>query len=162
MSAEARIAELGLELPTPPSPGGTYMPVVQVGEDGSAPAFTLTDTSGRSVSLSEFRGQKVVLNFWEEWCGPCKAEIPGLNSFARKHPDVVVLGLASDSGGIEELVVEKERLKIQFRVVKSDASVRRSYGVKKVPTTFLIDEQGKVAHSQVGVVTPIKLGAWLR
>ena len=137
-------------------------PEVKVGASGEAPDFTLTDTHGTAVSLSEFRGKKVLLNFWESWCGPCKAEIPGINRVARKNPGVVVLGLASDSGDLAALRIAKEDLGIQFRVVHSNASVRADYGVKKVPTTFLIDEQGRVAKSHVGVVTPVTLGAWLR
>lgn len=137
-------------------------PEVEVGSDGSAPDFALTDTDGRPVSLSEFRGRKVVLNFWESWCGPCKAELPGLNRFARKHPDVEVLGLASESGDLAALERSKSELGIEFRVVRSTSAVRRKYGVRKVPTTFLIDEEGRVAKSHVGVVTPVTLGAWVR
>jgi peroxiredoxin len=137
-------------------------PEVMVSSTGEAPDFRLTDTEGQLVSLSQFRGQQVLLNFWESWCGPCKAEIPGINRVARKNPDLVVLGLASDSGDLDALRVAKEDLNIQFRVLESNGTVRTHYGVRKVPTTFLIDEQGRVARSHVGVVTPLTLGAWLR
>jgi len=137
-------------------------PAVQVGGDGEVPDFRLTDTEGQSVSLSQFRGQRVLLNFWESWCGPCKVEIPSINRAAQKNPDLVVLGLASDSGNLSALRSAKENLGIEFRVLKSTAAVRKLYGVQKVPTTFLIDEDGKVAKAHVGVVTPVTLGAWLR
>ena len=135
-------------------------PPVQLGDDGGAPEFSLTDSEGKSVRLSDFRGQKVLLNFWEEWCGPCRKEMPALNAFARNHPDVVVLGLASDPG--TDLPAAKRKLKIQFRVVRSTSSVNRSYGVNKVPTTFLIDEEGKVLHSHLGKISTFKLNSWLR
>jgi thiol-disulfide isomerase/thioredoxin len=137
-------------------------PDVKLGANGEAPGFTLTDTEGVSVSLSQFRGKRVLLNFWESWCGPCKAEIPSINRAARKNPDLVVLGLASDSGDMTALRAAKTELGIEFRVLASNANMRRLYGVRKVPTTFLLDEQGRVVNSHVGIVTPVTLGAWLR
>lgn len=137
-------------------------PDVQVGGEGEAPDFSLRDTDGHTVSLSQFRGQRVLLNFWESWCGPCKVEIPSINRAVRKNPQLVVLGLASDSGDLAALRSAKEDLGIEFQVLKSTGAVRALYGVRKVPTTFLIDEDGKVANAHVGVVTPVTLGAWLR
>ncbi|MEE2828785.1 MAG: TlpA disulfide reductase family protein [Myxococcota bacterium] len=137
-------------------------PEVQLGERGEVPEFSLQDTEGQWVSLAEFRGQKVLLNFWESWCGPCKAELPGINRFARKHPEVIVLGIASQSGDFLELAAAKEDLGIEFRVLRGTEEIRRAYGVRKVPTTFLVGQDGQLEESHVGVITPVTLGAWLR
>ena len=137
-------------------------PDVQLSEAGEVPDFSLEDTEGQWVSLSDFRGQRVLLSFWESWCGPCKAELPGINRFARKHPDVVVLGIASQSGDSVKLAAAREELGIEFRVLRGTDATRQDYGVRKVPTTFLVDRDGKLAKSHVGVITPVTLAAWLR
>jgi thiol-disulfide isomerase/thioredoxin len=136
-------------------------PKVQLEEDGSAPTFALPDTEGRTVSLEELRGKQVIVNFWGTWCGPCKAELPGLSRFARNHPDVVVLGLALDSGDVPELAEAKRDLGIDFTVLRGSGQVKRKYGVSVVPTTFYIDPEGRLAKSHVGVITPIQLAAWV-
>ncbi len=136
-------------------------PEVQLGENGEAPGFTLPDTEGVSVSLEEFRGQHVIVNFWGTWCGPCKAELPVLNRFARKHPDVVLLGLALDSGDVPELAQAKEDLGIRFRVLRGTGQVKRRYGVSVVPTTFHVDPDGILQQSHVGVISPPRLASWV-
>ena len=137
-------------------------PAVRSGADGLAPDFEATDTDGVQYRLSDLRGKKVLLNFWETWCGPCKVEIPSINRTARKHPDVLILGLASQSGNMAQLRSAKSELEIEYPVLKITNGVRGDYGVQKVPTTFLIDEQGRVTESHVGIITPITLGRWLR
>ncbi|MCP4867721.1 MAG: TlpA family protein disulfide reductase [Proteobacteria bacterium] len=136
-------------------------PEVELDGEGLAPDFTLMDTSGAPVSLSNFRGQEVVVNFWGTWCGPCKAELPGLNRFARKNPNVVVLGLAVDSGDPPELLAAKGTLDIPFEVLDCTGKVKRQWGVTKVPTTFLVDGEGVLRKSHVGVITPVQLAAWV-
>ena len=74
----------------------------------------------------------------------------------------MVLGVASQSGDLETLRQAKSELEIEYAVLKVSDSVRADYGVKKVPTTFLIDEEGRVVRSHVGIITPITLSAWLR
>jgi len=136
-------------------------PEVELDGDGLAPNFTLVDSEGATVSLADFRGKQVVVNFWGTWCGPCKAELPGLNRFARKHPEVVVLGLAVDSGDTAALAAAKVSLKIPFDVLNCTGKVKRQYGVSKVPTTFLVDAEGVLRKSHVGVITPIQLASWV-
>jgi peroxiredoxin len=137
-------------------------PPVQVGDGGQAPAFSLVNTDGESVSLSDYAGKDVIINFWGTWCGPCKAELPGLNRFASRNPEVVVLGIAVDSGGPKVLKRAKEQLKIPFEVLQSKDPVQRAYGVSTLPTTFHVDEQGVLTKSHVGIITPIQLAAWVR
>ncbi len=65
-----------------------------------APSFTLVNTAGRKVSLSDFKGKAVIVNFWATWCGPCKLEMPWFEEFSRKYAPqgLVVLGLNQDDG----------------------------------------------------------------
>jgi peroxiredoxin len=137
-------------------------PDVKTDPGGEAPGFTLLNTDGVPVSLADFRGQDVIVNFWGTWCGPCKAELPGLNRFAKKNPEVVVLGLALDSGDPKTLKRAKKKLGIQFEVLDSTSKVKQAYGISSVPTTFHVDAAGILQASHVGIITPLRLKAWTR
>ncbi|MBN94067.1 MAG: hypothetical protein CL928_08340 [Deltaproteobacteria bacterium] len=134
-------------------------PAVAVG--GEAPEFGLPATEGEPVVLSELRGQKVLINFWGTWCPPCRKELPALTRFASEHPEVAVLGLAVDSGNLDALREAKEQYGIGFSVLRSEDAVEQAYGVSRLPTTFLVDEQGRVEKYKVGQVTRRELKGWL-
>lgn len=137
-------------------------PEVQTGERGEAPAFTLMSTTGQRVALADFAGQPVILNFWATWCGPCKAELPQLNKFAKQHPEVAMLGVALDSGTLPVLKRAQADLGIEFDVLRGNKGVQSQYGVRTIPTTFLVDASGVIQESHVGVVTAGQLARWVR
>lgn len=137
-------------------------PEVETGEGGTAPVFTLMSTTGQRVALEDFRGQPVLLNFWATWCGPCKTELPELNTFAAEHPEVAVLGVALDSGTLPVLKAAQATLGIDYEVLRGNAGVQSRYGVKTIPTTFLLDASGVIQESKVGTVTARQLARWVR
>ena len=137
-------------------------PDVQTGEGGEAPTFTLMSTTGQRVALEDFRGTPVILNFWATWCGPCKAELPQLNTFAAEHPDVALLGVALDSGTLPVLKRAQAELGIEYDVLRGNAGVQSQYGVRTIPTTFLVDAAGVIQESHVGVVSAGQLARWVR
>jgi len=141
---------------------GLRAPEVTTDEAGNAPGFTLMNTEGERVALEDFKGKPVILNFWATWCGPCKVEIPFINEFARENPDVVVLGVAVDSGTLPVLRQARTDLGIEYPVIRGNSGVQRKYGVRSVPTTFLVNADGAIEQSHVGVVTARKLARWLR
>ena len=102
----------------------------------------------------------VLVDFWAEWCGPCKAEIPALNRFAKKNPDVPVIGIAVDSGNLDAVTAHAERLGIRYPVVRGTSAVQRAYGVSVLPTSFLIGADGTIEKSHVGLITRPQLAAW--
>ncbi len=117
-----------------------------------APDFTLQDLDGSSVTLSDYRGQTVVLNFWANWCGPCRTEIPAFSEFADENPDVVVLGVATD-GDAKSLRRAAEELKISYPVlIDSQGVSSRLYKVNTIPTTVVIDPEGRVGTIHVGIM----------
>ena len=117
-----------------------------------APDFTLQDLDGSSVTLSDYRGQTVVLNFWATWCGPCRTEIPAFSEFADENPDVVVLGVATD-GDAKSLRRAAEELKISYPVlIDSQGVSSRLYKVNTIPTTVVIDPEGRVGTIHVGIM----------
>ncbi len=116
-----------------------------------APGFTLPDLSGQQVSLADFSGQTVVLNFWATWCGPCRMEIPTFSSFAEDNPGIPVLGIAVD-GTAPELRQASETLGITYPVLISDQTTKASYGVETLPTTVVIGEDGAVRSAHAGLM----------
>ena len=121
-----------------------------------APEFTLKDSMGAPVKLSDYRGKVVLLNFWATWCGPCKIEIPWFVEFEQKHKDegFAVLGVSLDEEGWEIVKPYLNEAKVNYRVLLGTDSVAQLYGgVDALPTSFLIDREGRIASVHVGLVS---------
>jgi peroxiredoxin len=136
-------------------------PSVQVRADGVAPDFDLTTTEGRRMTLAELRGRPVVLNFWAVWCPPCRVELPSFAELSRTHPEVAVLGLAVDSGSAPELEAARRRLDIPYPVLLADQEVIDAYGASALPTTVVLDRDGRIVASWTGIVFAWQLSAAL-
>jgi peroxiredoxin len=124
--------------------------LVVVGD--TAPAFTVTTDSGRSVSVGNFGGRLLVLNFWATWCPPCIQEIPSLNQFQKRFQDsgVVVLGVSIDK---DEKAYRNFLGKARVGFLTSrdpEAKINGEYGTAKVPETYIIDTKGKVVQKLIG------------
>jgi len=123
-----------------------------------APAFALSAIGGdRTVSLSDFRGKVLILDFWATWCPPCKREIPHFNDLYEKYRSegLEILGVSVDQGGAEVVTRYMESsapsLTPQYPVVIADRQVQASYGpIASIPTTFVIDRKGNVQQKIVG------------
>ncbi len=125
-------------------------------ERRTAPDFALKDADGKTVRLSDYRGKVVVLDFWATWCGPCKIEIPWFVEFQRQHKDqgFEVIGVSMDDDGWEAVKPFAQKLGINYRVVLGNDDAAQAYGgIDALPTTFLIDREGKIAATHVGVAS---------
>ncbi len=121
-----------------------------------APDFELKDPDGRIVRLSDYRGKVVLLNFWATWCAPCRIEIPWFIEFERTLKDrgFAVIGVSMDEGGWEVVKPYLRQVGVNYRVVLGDERVATLYGgVESLPTSFLIDREGKIAAVHVGLVS---------
>ena len=124
-------------------------------ERRAAPDFSLKDTDGRTVRLSEYKGKVVLLNFWATWCSPCRAEIPWFIDFEQQHKNrgFAVLGVAMDEDGWQVVKPFIAELRVNYRTLMGDDSVAQLYGgVENLPTSFMIDRDGKIAAVHVGLV----------
>lgn len=124
-------------------------------ERKAAPNFTLKDANGKDVSLAEYKGKVVLLNFWATWCGPCKIEIPWFIEFEQKYKDrgFAVLGVSMDEEGWEVVKPYINDHHVNYRMVVGNDEVGNLYGgVESLPTTFLIDRSGRIASTHVGLV----------
>ena len=124
-----------------------------------APDFTLVDVHGQQVSLSDFEGQTVVVNFWATWCGPCRVEAPSLEAFANRNPEVPVLGLVAD-GPPAKVRKSMAQLGISYPVIMADSATINAYNVSAYPTTVVVNPDGSVRGSHRGIVMRPHL-AWL-
>jgi cytochrome c biogenesis protein CcmG/thiol:disulfide interchange protein DsbE len=122
----------------------------------TAPNFTLKDIDGRPVKLSDFRGKIVLLNFWATWCGPCKVEIPWFIEFEQKYKDrgLVVIGVSMDEEGWSVVKPYVADRRINYRIVVGTEKVGQAYGgVESLPTSFIIDKEGRIVSTHVGLVS---------
>ncbi|MCB2203626.1 TlpA family protein disulfide reductase [bacterium] len=125
----------------------------QVGKQ--APEFSLKDKDGKVYSLESLKGKVVVLNFWATWCPPCKAEIPDLKRVYDKYGEkgVEILGVSLDNKGWSVLKPFVEKWDINYPIVLGGIDIARDYGnVRSIPTTFIINREGKVIDRHVGSI----------
>lgn len=130
----------------------------QVREGDMAPNFELKNLDGKNVQLADFRGKGVVLNFWGSWCDPCKAEMPYLNKALKegKIKGVTVLGVdVQESAVTVSTFLEKNDLDIPV-VLDQKGVVTNAYNIGPIPTTFLIDKNGRIVKKIVGGMTSVK------
>jgi len=110
----------------------------------AAPAFTITTDNGGSVSVPDFGGKLLVLNFWASWCPPCVQETPSLSQFTREFSNqgVVVLGVSVDRD--EKAYRDFLRRYTPAFLTARDFKIHEDYGTLMYPETYIINVQGKV------------------
>ncbi len=122
-----------------------------------APDFKLTTLKGEQVRLSDYRGKKVIINFWATWCPPCRAEMPDMQSFYEKSgEEVEVLAVnATMSEKKEENVAEFVKdFGLTFPILMdTENEVNRKYSIVSIPTSYFVDTNGKVYTKFTGAMS---------
>lgn len=124
------------------------------GAGNIAPGFTLSDINGNKVRLSDLKGRVVMVEFWATWCPPCRESAPVLNGLYKKYRDrgFTLLAVSIDKGQDVNADVSSfvKELSISYPVLIDTDDVYLSYKVINVPSSFMLDKNGRIAHSHVG------------
>lgn len=127
---------------------------VGIDQGDLAPDFELNTLDGETVKLSDFRGQKVMLNFWASWCGPCRAEMPDMQKFHENNEGVILavnlLETETSSTNVDNFI---EEFGITFPVLSDEETVVANiYKAHALPTSYLIDTEGKIHNIAIGAL----------
>ncbi len=133
---------------------------VQAGEmvmarDPKPPAqVSFTDQDGRKLSLDDFKGKVVVLDYWATWCPPCRAEIPHFIEIQNEYKDkgVTVVGMSVDSTGPADVAKFVKDNGMNYPIVMADEKTATAYGADQgIPFTLVIDKNGNVVARHLGI-----------
>ncbi len=115
-------------------------------EPRPAPAATLTDDSGKMVTLASFRGRPVLVNFWATWCAPCIEEMPSLLRLQQKLGSLAILAVSEDRRGAELVDPFVQQHGVGKLAIYLDAKneVGHAFGIEGLPTSVLIDRDGAI------------------
>ncbi|MEE9607224.1 MAG: TlpA disulfide reductase family protein [Myxococcota bacterium] len=120
-----------------------------------APDFTIPDLDGNPVSLSQFRGKTVVVDFWATWCPPCIFQVPELNAFWEAHKDrgdVAVLGVAVDVEGVEVVAPWVAEQSVRYTILLGSERLANEFGVLGFPTLAVVAPDGTIDSLHVGLI----------
>lgn len=119
-----------------------------------APGFTLKDLSGKTVSLSDFKGKVVLLDFWATFCGPCLKAMPKLQKLNDRYASqgFAVVGVATDEEGAKIVAPSVAKTRVTYPILLTSPSTWKDYGVTTLPAMFLIDRNGQLVRRFGGEV----------
>ena len=122
-----------------------------------APDFKLAGIDGKPVTLADSRGKVILLNFWATWCGPCRAEIPDLIELQNKYKDhLQILGLVVDDDDPDTIKKFVGKFHINYPVALATDDLRLEYGgIPALPTSFVLDAEGRVVQKHEGLRDPV-------
>ncbi len=131
----------------------------------AADEFTLQDIQGKTHRLADYRGKWVLVNFWATWCPPCLNEIPELISLNNAHhdKDLLVIGIAIDSGSSKKIADFAQAHGISYPVVIGDRKVNAQFDALEVlPVSYLYNPKGEQVSYQAGEVTRASVEAFIK
>ena len=117
-------------------------------------AFTAPDLDGRPIDTASLRGKVVIVNFWATWCPPCREEIPDLVALQAKYKDKLqIIGVSQDSGSVDEVKRFALEHRMNYPTVMSTPEIEKLFpGVYALPTSFVLDRDGKIAQKHIGLL----------
>ena len=121
--------------------------------EGTFKDFTLKDIDGNEVSLSNFKGKVIILNFFATWCPPCRHEVPDFVEIYNEYKDdgLVIVGIAQDREGVSTVKPFAQKNNITYPVLVEDGSANKIYGpIRAIPTTLILDKEGNIVNKFIG------------
>ncbi|MBT2570435.1 TlpA disulfide reductase family protein [Planococcus sp. ISL-110] len=121
-----------------------------------APDFQLTTLEGEIVKLSDYKGQKVLLNFWATWCPPCRAEMPHMQTYFEEQAEdenvvILAVNLTTEDKGLEKIEDFVEEFGLEFAIpMDEEGDVGSTYQTVSIPTSYMIDTKGRIQNKVVG------------
>jgi cytochrome c biogenesis protein CcmG, thiol:disulfide interchange protein DsbE len=116
------------------------------------PELVMARLDGGTWRMGEHRGEVVLVNYWATWCAPCWEETPGLIRLSQEVKGLAVVGVALDADGAAKVRKFVEEFHVPYPVVMPERMSQMEFGLEGVPTTILVDKQGRVAKTYVGAV----------
>jgi cytochrome c biogenesis protein CcmG/thiol:disulfide interchange protein DsbE len=138
----------------------------------SAPKFTLEDLDGKKISLADYKGKALAINFWATWCAPCKIETPWLIELRKQYAaqGFEVLGISADdldrddpaklADDKKEIADFVEKMQMPYPVLIDADSISKPYGgLDELPATFYVDRKGTIVAAQLGLISKAEIEA---
>jgi peroxiredoxin len=148
----------------PPTPLPVTLPPPKAVANSPVIDFTLTSLDGKRVSLSDYAGRIVFLNFWATWCTPCQKELPAFQAFQAQQsadgPAILAVDVAESADQVNAFLTEFDIHGLNV-LLDGDSKVSDSYGIFNLPVTFVIDEKGVVRYPKYGAMTVDDLNAYV-
>ncbi|KOY16198.1 peroxiredoxin family protein [Paenibacillus xylanivorans] len=128
---------------------------IGINQGNIAPDFELNSLDGKSFKLSDFRGQKVIVNMWATWCPPCRAEMPDMQKFYDKYKDentsVIAINMTTSEKSVDRIPEFLDEFGITFPVLLDKQNkIGEIYQVYALPTSYIIDSQGIIQQKVTG------------
>lgn len=122
----------------------------------TAPDFELTTIDGETARLSDYKGKKVILNFWATWCPPCRAEMPDMQNYYEEQAldenvEILAVNLTTEDRGLDKITAFIEEFSLTFPVpMDTEGKIGELYQAATIPTSYMIDTDGRVQNKIVG------------
>ncbi|MFD1031219.1 peroxiredoxin family protein [Metaplanococcus flavidus] len=122
----------------------------------TAPDFELTTLDGQTARLSDYKGKKVILNFWATWCPPCRAEMPDMQEYyeeqaEKENVEILAVNLTTEDRGMDKINAFTEEFSLTFPIpMDTEGEIGELYQAAAIPTSYMIDTEGRVQNKIVG------------
>ncbi|WP_202406195.1 TlpA family protein disulfide reductase [Pontibacillus yanchengensis] len=119
-----------------------------------APDFQLTTLNDKKISLSNLKGEKVMINFWATWCPPCRAEMPDMEKFYQNEDiTILAINLTSTESGLGDVRDFVKEFELSFPILlDKQNNIATSYQIRPIPTTYMVDSNGVIQHKALGAM----------